>query len=162
MKKTKILLTLLISLVYASGVLAQSSFVGSGKSENSANGSISYSVGQTFYNSVESQNGSIENGVQHAYIINANPTDINDNNISLNVKAYPNPTTDYLNLSVSAFENYSELSFSLFDLSGHLLKRKRLVQSETRIDFSMYSSGTYILNVKAKGILRKSFKIIKR
>ena len=45
--------------------------------------------------------------------------------INLSVSAYPNPTTDYLTLSIDEFE-ISNLSYQLYDMNGKLYKMKKL------------------------------------
>jgi len=61
-------------------------------------------------------------------------------NVSLNqVKAYPNPTTDKLNIEVNNFPT----SLSIYDLKGVLIKSEVLESVLTKIDVSEFENGLY-------------------
>ena len=57
------------ALTYIQGQEAHASVNATGGNANSANGSVSYSVGQVFYTTAFSTNGSISEGVQQPFEI---------------------------------------------------------------------------------------------
>ena len=76
------------------------------------------------------------------------------------LKAFPNPTTSILNLQV---DNASarKLVFALFTIDGKLVTQQNIINNTTTITTSGLAVGTYMLQVRDKGNLIKSFKIIK-
>jgi len=71
-------------------------------------------------------------------------TDENIKNIDL--KVYPNPTTDYFNL---VSESKIQL-IELYDISGRLIKTSLINDFETRQDITTLNKGTYILKIKTE------------
>ena len=80
--------------------------------------------------------------------------------INLTVSAYPNPTTDFLNLKVENYNNQN-LSYQLLDMSGKLLETKKLEGEQTRIGMSNLAHATYFVKVIRNNNEVKTFKIIK-
>jgi hypothetical protein len=80
--------------------------------------------------------------------------------INLTVSAYPNPTTDYLTLSIDDFE-VSKFSYQLLDISGTLLETKELEGNQTIIVTSNLMSAVYLVKVTERNREVKIFKIIK-
>ena len=89
---------LLISfLISAEMVNAQDSVNSGGGTALSSAGFASFSIGQPFFVSQISATGAVYPGIQQGYEISSE--DGLDIYPSVSVKAYPNPVTDYLNLS---------------------------------------------------------------
>ena len=155
-----LLLGLLCSIGFTSPLYAQQGMVAGGGNGSSAGGSISVSIGQTFYTTT----GSISHGVQHPYEIFVVSSIERAQHISLSVKAYPNPTTNCLTLAFEPSESRDNLptEYLLFDSSGRLLAKDLIVSSETRIQMASFASGTYILKVVSNRKEVKTFKIIKQ
>lgn len=61
---------------------------------------------------------------------------------------YPNPASNTINLSI---ENRAEVTYEIFDLLGNLVASG---QTYSEIDISTLVSGSYLLMVQDKGILR--------
>ena len=80
----------------------QTSEVASGGSVSNNSGSISYSIGQVAYQSTSNASGSVSQGVQHAFEISTLSLEENKFNFMLN--AFPNPTTENLNLHVGNYK----------------------------------------------------------
>jgi hypothetical protein len=156
--KLKITIVFLFSL----GIIinAQQTNPATGGNASGNGGSASYSVGQVFYISSNGTTGSVSQGIQQAYEITVE-TGIDDlENITLLCSAFPNPTTDYINLKVNS-KDLKALSYYLFDINGKLLDSKKLDINEVSIDMSTYISATYFLKIIQNNKEIKSFKIIK-
>ena len=70
---------------------AQEAIPTAGGEATGSGGTVSYTVGQVNYQTASGTNGSISEGVQQPFEISVTST--NDiSGVSLNVKAYPNPT----------------------------------------------------------------------
>lgn len=165
MKKLSFLFIILLNLwAVPAGLQAQqiySSVAASGGNASGAGGSVSYSVGQTFYVTAFGTNGSVSQGVQQPYEISV-ITGIDDIfGIDLNFSVYPNPTSGMLTLKVENDE-LNDFSYELFDISGRKIRIEKLMDRETRIDMADLNSSTYILRVIKANKEVKSFKIIKK
>jgi len=165
MKKLSFLFIILLNLwAVPTGLQAQqiySSVAASGGNASGAGGSVSYSVGQTFYVTAFGTNGSVSQGVQQPYEISV-ITGIDDIfGIDLNFSVYPNPTSGMLTLKVENDE-LNDFSYELFDISGRKIRIEKLMDRETRIDMADLNSSTYILRVIKANKEVKSFKIIKK
>jgi len=161
-KAILVFLTLTISF---STIHAQEVIPATGGNATGSGGSVSYTIGQTFYSTNSGTNGSVAEGVQQPYEIYHTPPGIKKaKDISLSCTAYPNPTMDFLTLKV---ENYkiSKLYYQLYDLNGKLLENKKITTNETIISVSNLPSGTYLLQIaKLKSLSKtdiKTFKIVK-
>jgi len=69
------------------------------------------------------------------------------------ISVYPNPTTDFLNIS----SNKPIQEISLYSMEGKLLEKHTNIQ---KLDLSKYPKGVYILTIQS-GKLQKTQKIIK-
>lgn len=122
-------------------------------------GSVAYSIGQIAYTTVTNSAGSIAQGVQQPIEIYTLGVD-NFVNISLKMKAYPNPTQGELTLEITdlALEN---LAFQLIDLQGKSIKNKKIANTNETIKMENLPSATYFLKITNKNTEVKTFKIIK-
>ena len=143
------------------GLQAQESVNASGGNASGSGGSASYSVGQVVYNTNTGTNGSVAEGVQQPFEISVVTAIEEAKDISLTVSAYPNPTTDYLTLSIDNFE-VSKLSYQLFDMQGKLLQSEKITGSQTSIVMNNLVSTTYFVKVIQVNKEVKTFKIIKK
>ena len=157
--KTKLIALLAAGLLWAGLVNAQQATTATGGNASGSGGTVAYSVGQIVYTTNTGANGSVAQGVQQAYEISI-VTGLEDTQISLNMQAYPNPTTDYLTLNVGNFE-LSTLNFQLYDISGKLIESRKIISSTETISMGNLSSATYFLKVSNNNNEVKSFKIIK-
>jgi len=139
---------------------AQESILTTGGNASSEGGSVSYSVGQVFYLTHQGDNGSVAQGVQQPYEISVVSGIEESYGITLQVSAFPNPTSDYLVLRVENY-NRENLSYQLFDLSGKLLERGRVGEDLTTINMLNRTPALYLLRVLDSNKEIKTFKIIK-
>ncbi len=137
---------------------AQETLPATGGNASGSGGSASYTVGQVAY-SYSSNGGSVTQGVQQSYVISIVLG--TDKTIRLNVAVYPNPTTDYLTLSVQDNNLNKALSYILYDMQGKLLLSKAISGSNTTIEMANLRSAIYYLKVVDKESAVKTFKIIK-
>tara|TARA_B100000508_G_C11464816_1_gene281163 strand:- start:7716 stop:8180 length:465 start_codon:yes stop_codon:yes gene_type:complete len=144
-------------------LMAQSSVHSSSGEGSGTGGSITYSIGQIAVHSDVNSSGSLTGGVQVPYEIRVYQS-VEDPavNVSLQLKAYPNPVSDILNLKVES-EELKDLKFRIFDLNGKELLNLSINNQLTEIDMSIHPKGTYFLTVYS--LTNKqydTFKIIKK
>lgn len=161
LKKRLQLCVLLLSALGLTGLQAQTSVNTTGGNASGDGGSASYSVGQVMYQTHIGTNGSVAGGVQQAYEISVVTAIEQAKTINLSVTAFPNPTTDFLTLSIREFK-LSGLSYQLFDMSGKLLLYEKITSSQTQIVMSQLVSASYLLVVKQGNMGLKTFKIVKK
>lgn len=76
------------------------------------------------------------------------------------VNIFPNPTTDFLNISIGDF-NFADFTYQITDLSGKTIQKGKLANN---LDLANLSNGLYLINiVKAADnqSITKKFSIIK-
>lgn len=153
----------LSTLLLLAGILAeaqaQESINASGAQLSGNTGTISYSIGQVVYNTHSLPGGSFAEGVQQPYEIST-ISGIDIPEIVLQLSAYPNPTTDLLNLSIGNYKQ-ENLTFQLFDVAGKLVLDATITQSNTVIDMNRFAMATYYLTIIDDRKPIKTFKIIK-
>lgn len=95
---------------------------------------------------------------QQAYGI-LNGLGIEEEFLKNNFAVYPNPVTDYLNLSFP--QTIQRADVTIYNILGELVFKGVFTPQSNRIDFSELASGLYIANVSG-GKAQNSFKIVKR
>ncbi|MCG8483694.1 MAG: T9SS type A sorting domain-containing protein [Clostridia bacterium] len=120
--------------------------------------SASYSIGQLVCNSLIDSDYNATLGIQQAYNVLIIIDDSTQNN--LEIRAYPNPTRDFIKLNLGNYE-INKLQFFLFDISGKLLMNKNITNKATMIPMSQYIPGIYFIKITDNKKDIKTFKIIK-
>jgi hypothetical protein len=146
-------IALILMIVFVGTVSAQSTFSTVGGDAVSGSAKLSYTAGQvatqpakTRVTNAERLSARLTEGVQQAYSVEelkiegATP-------IEVDIKIYPNPTTDNITVRVAG---EVRLSYTLYDASGRKLKDGKLQNGKTAIDMSDHAAGSYILRVKGK------------
>jgi hypothetical protein len=158
-KPKMIFFSIALLLCTAIGAIAQSGTVAAGGDASGAGGTVSYSIGQTDYITENGTGGTITQGLQQPYeILIVTGIEVKDINLSFSV--YPNPTADFVVLSVKeiATEN---MSYVLCDVQGKVIDRKKISSNETQITVVELSKATYLIKVLDNNKEVKTFKIIK-
>lgn len=158
-KKLKLSAVLLLGLGLT-GLQAQTAAPTTGGNASGSGGTVSYSVGQLVYTTNTGTNGSVAQGVQQAFEISVVTAIEQAKGINLSVSAYPNPTTDYLTLSIGEFD-ISNLSYQLYDMNGKLLQNEKITGNQTSIVMSNLVPASYFVKVIQGNKEVKTFKIIK-
>jgi hypothetical protein len=158
---TKYLLIFLFPFTFVlSSAIAQETIPITGGNATGSGGSVSYTIGQTFYMTNTGSNGSVAEGVQQPFEISVVIGIEEASGITLLCSAYPNPTSDFLTLKVENF-NFSDLSFQLFDTNGKLMETKKIESNESTISMTNLVTATYFLKIIQSKQEIKMFKIIK-
>ena len=135
---------------------AQTSLNAAGGNFSKEGVTLSYSIGQVFY-----ETNILNEGVQMPYnILEVGIKDMEG--ISLNIAAYPNPTRDILELKIETKDfDFKNVQYQISDIEGQRLKSDKINDFQTFISMEKYPKGVYILEVKAKNSIVKTFKIVK-
>jgi len=157
---SSIVVSLIIVLAGHLNVIAQETVSSSGGDASSADGTVSYSIGQVFYAEDNDADGSLTPGVQQAYEISVSDGIEEAAGINLTMTVFPNPTLDQLTLSIENFSN-EDLSYQLFDMAGRLIMSGKLNEQNTQMYMADLERATYMLLVNKDNKNIKTFKIIK-
>jgi hypothetical protein len=155
MKKYLILFILTLSL----SINAQQTTVAAGGVAYGIDGTASYSIGQSVYDSKNSASGAINEGVQQPYqVIEL----LSDSEIEqyFNINVYPNPTSNLITLEVGNYE-INKLTYKLFDVNGKLLITNSIIGKKTNIPMDKLASANYFLKVTTGNKNIATFKILK-
>ena len=159
MKHLKFTLSALLLFCTVS-LQSQENITISGGDATGSGGTAAYSVGQIVYTTNTGADGSVSQGVQQPYEISIVDGIEQADGINLELKVYPNPTNDFLNLIVEDFNNET-LSYQLYDINGQIIKRGKILGIETTIMMEFQVPGNYLLIVFDDQMIVKTFKIIK-
>jgi hypothetical protein len=163
-KRLKLLVTLLMGFGLT-GLQAQNAVPATGGNASGGGGSVSYSVGQVIYTTNTGTNGSVAQGTQQPFEISVVNGLEEAKGITLSLSAYPNPTKDYLTLSIDGetqtSHDLSLMSYQLFDMNGKLLLNEKITGNQTSIVMSNLAPASYFVKVIKGDNEVKTFKIIK-
>jgi hypothetical protein len=161
MNKKIFILVAFICTVALSGLKAQESVNASSGDISDDGGTVSYSIGQTFQASYDGANGSSSTWIQQAIeILVINNIDYSFNS-SINIKAFPNPATENIILSIDKLENKA-IKYMLFDYNGKLIEQNNINSNETIINLTHLNSSVYFVKITDGHTHFKTFKIIKK
>ena len=153
--KTLLLTFTFFSLLATLELSAQENTVASGGKATGSGGTVNYSVGQVVYSTNIGTNGSVSQGLQQPYAVS---TTVGINETSIQLNAYPNPTTNNLTLTTDDSES---LSYQLFNIQGAEISSKTLNSKTSNISLEGHPPATYFLKVIKNNEVIKAFKIIK-
>ena len=163
-KGSKKVILLLLGLALTT-LYAQQTLNATGSTATGTGGSATYSVGQVAYETNTSAEGSVAQGVQHAYEIfeiNEGPVQFRDTykGISISVSAKLSPNADLLLLQIPNL-GASKVTFQLFTLQGKLVQSQDITQMQTDIDMSQLHPAAYFAKIMQGSVALKTFKINK-
>ena len=137
---------------------AQQGTVATGSDAAGAGGSLSYSVGQVGYTSVQSSGGTAVQGVQQPYeylVMAVSP----ESTSSLGVGVAPNPTSDGVQLTLTTVPEHAQ-RYALVDAAGHVLRTGVITGTTLHIPMADLPRATYVLHID--GPSTTTFRIIKQ
>jgi hypothetical protein len=148
------------ALGYSQTISTEAFFSASGSLSNSY-AKVSWTLGDLQVLTYSSDNVVLTQGFLQSNLTVTNVLNIKDNS-SIDLKVFPNPVSDFLNLKYTATKETS-VSFYLYSLNGSLINSKKANSknySET-IDFRQFQGGTYILKaVSQDGSFIRTFKLL--
>lgn len=123
-------------------------------------GTVSYTVGQPFVETAQSDAGSLAPGVQQAYTITTVEVGVGGVAANIALSAYPNPVADRLTLSVA--DTDKALRYTLTDNNGQTLATSEIADAQTQIDMANLVPAVYFLRVDDGNVMVRTFKIVKK
>ncbi len=148
-----------LMVIISTLIQAQKNTVAAGGTASGSGGSATYSIGQIDYENLSGTNGNVSQGVQQAYEIYS--VSVNELAPAFDVQLFPNPTNDYINLSIGAFELHKKWNYTLTDAQGKIIYRENISESIVQINMLPLAPAAYFLNINTGNSLLQTFKIIR-
>ena len=155
-----VILLLLSLLCIINTSVSQESINASAQTVKNETGSVSYSVGQTFYSSYANSNGSINEGIQLLFEILV-ITGIEETDVQMEYTVFPNPAENYLILEIKD-KDFSRMFYQVYNLDGKLLINEKISSAQTTISLRGLAPSTYFIKIMDENQEVKTFKVIKR
>lgn len=135
----------------------------SGANIMSSSGTVSYSIGQVFYTYIGQSDYVLAQGIQQQEKSVTLSTPEKNVEPSTELFVFPNPTTDFVIISMNGLEFEKGLqSYALYDFQGRLLKQNTIKETQTQIELNDLGASIYLLTVYYNNEILKTFKIIKK
>ncbi len=127
-------------------LIAQEASVSAGGVDVVPEGSISYSIGLTFYTAEETEDGTLNQGVQH--VQQETITQVEQLVLPLAVvHVFPNPVVAEVQLNVN-ISDFNDVNFTVIDVQGKVLQQQSVYASQTTFSLAEYPSGIYFLMLR--------------
>ena len=128
-----------------------------GTFHQNATGSISWSLGEVATQTLKAGDYIITQGFQQSKLTLTSVFE-RPGYISL-VKAYPNPTSDFIYLEVDGEVN--DLNYAVYDMNGKLLASGQFEENPTRVSFANFGSGLYFVRITKGNLEVKTLRVVK-
>ena len=159
MKITAKHLSILCLICFLPSVIqAQEIVTTSGGYGSSTSAKVTWTIGEPVTETVAGTNSILTQGFNQGDLI---ITIIKDPELSgLDIKAYPNPVSDNLKISVGDSE-LDYLDYILFDIRGQIIQKNKFAGAESEISIGKLAPSTYFLKIYKNNTEIAIFKIIK-
>ena len=154
------ILLFLFIFSFTNNVSAQQSANTSGKNVSQNNTSVSYSIGEVYYNTTTTLSSVITQGIQQPYEIYLISGIGNEKDVQL-ITAFPNPTSSTIKI-VTQDIKIDGLNYKLYDLLGKEILSGDITSNQTELDLNNLMPAVYFIKVFRYNSTIKYFKIIKK
>jgi hypothetical protein len=131
----------------------------SGGSGQSAQASLSWTIGEPVTSTVTSGVNTLTQGFQQPTLLIA--TAENENNEFNNFMFYPNPTSDFITLKMDWTAN-GQYNYRVFDLAGKLVIEGKATATQPNISFQGLATGQYTISLLDEKSKQHNISIIKQ
>lgn len=117
--------------------------------------SIKIDPSTTYWLQVDGSGGGLE-GDFYLYLFNDTATSVQNTKATKELKIYPQPATDLLNINCYSLENMDAVQIEVYSMDGRIIMTDHLSVSNeqaVQLDISGLSKGIYFLNVNSQSQL---------
>lgn len=135
---------------------AQTVISNQGESYDNGTNSIDFTIGEPIIETNSNGSNTVTQGFHQTKLI---VTEIDNLDVNLLIKAYPNPSTGVVFIEIKEFRN---LQYSIFDAIGKLVINGQFTNETTEINLTSKPTGQYLLvitNSEQKKL--KTYQLIK-
>lgn len=154
------ILLFLFIFSFTNNVSAQQSANTTGKNVSQNNTTISYSIGEVYYNTTTTLSSVITQGIQQPYEIYLISGIGNEKDVQL-ITAFPNPTSSTIKIVIQDIK-IDGLNYKLYDLLGKEILSGDITSNQTEVDLNNLMPAVYFIKVFRYNSTIKYFKIIKK
>ena len=155
--KKLILVFLLISSIGQAQSISKQVIGAAGKTQSNGNSKLSWTVGEPVVGLMTAGGNQLGNGYYPA--LNLQALSVEDNALDVQLRVYPNPTSQSLYVSHPEINSFG---ITIVDLNGKQLY-SGTINKEEPLDVSGYMQGMYIITIENTSTNKKnSYKIIKK
>lgn len=153
----KTILTLLLATSFSYSQSISKQIIGSGgKTQSNSNLTVSWTTGEPIVGLMTAGGFQLGNGYYPALDVQA--LSVEDQTLELQIKVYPNPTTQLVYVSHPKLTTFS---IQITDLNGKEIHTGK-IENEVPLDISSYSNGMYLVTIENSLTNKKNtYKIIK-
>jgi len=145
-----------LSMLIANLSFSQEVISASGDHNQNSSGSISWTLGETVTETLQGTSSTLTQGFHQPVVKVISLEKIQ----SYSVDAYPNPTSDILNLKIE--EDLTKgFHYVIYDINSRELASGKAITNITEIPFSKYAAGTYIIKVFCNELNSTVIKVVK-
>jgi len=160
MKKVIILIS---SILFSLGMFSQSAnpevMSSSGDYNENANGSLSWTLGETIIETIEGVDNKLTQGFHQSTYTVVNIYECKDNKFEISV--YPNPATDFVNIKTDNVE-FEDYTISVTDIEGSVLYNNKMNGNYHKVDLASLAGATFLLTIiSLEGKVIQTYKIKK-
>lgn len=148
----------LLFVLAALNTSAQQGVTSTGSDATGAGGTLSYSVGQVSFTTVQAQGGTSSQGVQQSYEYLILAMDAEANEAS-GISVSPNPTSDGVQLAFTTVPSASQ-RYVLLNAAGQVLHTANITSTLLHVPMADLPPATYLLRIA--GGSDHTFQIIKQ
>ena len=152
----KLILFLLVTTIGYSQTISKQVIGTAGKTQPNSNLKVSWTTGEPVVGLMTAGGNQLGNGYYPA--LNLQALSVEDNMMDVQLRVYPNPTSQSLYVS---HPDISSFGITIVDLNGKQLYSGTINKDEP-LDVSNYSQGMYLITIENKEANKKNtYKIIK-
>ncbi len=162
MLSKRVLSFIFLCIVNISVLYAQQTFSITGTDIESNDCSFCYTIGSFSYENFSNSSLQISNGVQQPIEIQSSlKFEEAKNEIELYCKIFPNPTSDYVNLTI---DNYviEDVYYIFTNRAGQTKRSGKIIGNKTSFGVSNLADGLYLLKIWSINSKIKTYKVIKK
>ena len=153
----RLIIILLVSTLGYSQSISKQVIGAAGKMLTNSNLKLSYTVGEPVVGLMTAGGNQLGNGYYPA--LNMKVLSIEDNTLDVQLRVYPNPTSQSLYVSHPEINSFG---ISIADLNGKIIYQS-IINKEEPLDVSNYTQGMYLVTIENKESNKKNtYKIIKK
>lgn len=151
-----IILILLITTFSYSQTISKQVVSAAGKTQSNSNLEITWTLGEPIVGLMTNGGNQLGNGYHPS--LNLQALSMEENNLDVQIKVYPNPTTQLLYVSHPELNSFG---VQIVDLNGKQIY-SGTISKDQPLDVSNYSQGIYMVTIENKeNNKRNTYKIIK-
>lgn len=154
--KSNLVFGILLLVFQGIDVQAQEVISTSGGSYKNSTTTIDFSVGELMISTLSTNQVVVTQGFHQSF--KATITTLEPSNFPIEVSVFPNPTSDYINISTEDFSD--EIAYRLYNINGVLISQGTFSKN-TKLSINSYTKGFYqLLLTNSNQQLIQTFKIL--